>query len=236
MSRPIETHPIGPFDETDDIPLQHKRPFGSGLYKKTIAFVPASSSLKTVADNDTPTTTTPSVSISDLYLSMVLPSSPPPPPPPPTPTPSNQNSSNPQEQQPPLCPSCSLPLTPSHPTSLTHQLSLPHSHPPSSLNRSRMGLQHLTSLGWDPDSRLGLGSHYQGIQHPIKPKPKANRLGLGVEIPKGLRSKPPPPKEKLLDAKKVRKQYDRDRKKKQNILKELYTDNKLAKYLGPGTG
>ncbi|KAK4181815.1 hypothetical protein QBC36DRAFT_316637 [Triangularia setosa] len=236
MPRPPEpTGPPSPIeDEFDDIPLHQKRPFGSGLYKKAITFVPASSSLKTV--NDAPATS--GNSIADLYLSMVLP------PPSPTkvtledkPPPNQETTEEPSPSSPPLCcPSCLLPLGPDHEKSLAHQLSLPHSHPPSALDRSRMGLQYLSSQGWDPDSRRGLGSGQQGIQHPIKPKPKDDRLGLGVEIPKHLKGKSSPPKEKLLDAKKVRKQYEQEKKKKERVMKELHGDGKWEKYLGSGAG
>ncbi|KAK0672223.1 hypothetical protein QBC41DRAFT_29020 [Cercophora samala] len=229
---PTPTLPIDPFDDPeDDIPLQQKRPFGSGLYKQKITFVPASSSLKTISDASPPPPE--GKSISDLYLSLVLPS------PPKPPISQESTPDNPPEEDPPLCPTCHLPLGPNHHLSLPHQLSLPHSHPPSSLDRTRMGLQHLTTLGWDPDSRRGLGPNQQGIQHPIKPKPKDDKHGLGVELPKPGTTKPPkiePPPKKLLDAKKVRKQYEQDKKAKGRIMKELYGgDSKIERYLGRET-
>lgn len=229
---PTPTLPIDPFDNPEDeIPLQQKRPFGSGLYRNPVTFVPASSSLKTVSTDEP--ARDPSKSISDLYLGLVLPPEPKPPIGHEN-SPDNNHSDPPSTKPsptPPLCPSCNLPILPNHELSLPHQLSLPHSHPPSSLDRSRMGLQYLSSQGWDPDSRRGLGSDQQGIAHPLKPKPKDDRLGLGVELPKGTKNIPRP-KEKLLDAKKARKQYEQEKKKKGRIMKELFAEDKWEKYLG----
>ena len=215
-------------DGYDDIPLQHKRPFGSGLHKQRIAFVPASDSqLKSVDDASA---NKPKVNVADLYLSMVLPSE------------HGKKQERKQDAGAPsgpqelgeTCPTCKLPVSAAeketHEASFAHQVCLPYSQPPSALDRTRMGLNYLSTHGWDPDARRGLGSEQQGIQYPIKPKVKDNKLGIGIEIPKGL--PPPKEKEKLLDAKQVRKMAAKDKKKAERLHRELFGDNKLEKYLG----
>ncbi|KAK4231384.1 protein pxr1 [Podospora fimiseda] len=216
-------------DAYDDIPLQHKRPFGAGLHKQRITFVPASDThLKSV--DDAPASKPPT-DIADLYLSLVLPTE--------SGGGKQKEDSTPPEEPTQTsaempCPICKLPVSDvdreEHEASFAHQVCLPHSHPPSALDRTRMGLNYLATHGWDPDSRKGLGFEQQGIQYPIKAKVKDNKLGLGIEIPKGI----PPPKEreKLLDAKQVRKMVAKDKRKAERLHKELFGDNKLEKYLG----
>ncbi|KAH8889815.1 hypothetical protein GQ53DRAFT_608505, partial [Thozetella sp. PMI_491] len=214
----------------DDVPLHRKKVFGAGLHKKTISFVPASDgTLKSTGGSGVPATKS-AQSIADLYMSMVLPG--------------EAAKSKPEAE---ICVVCKLPLRPSsepykqgasmhinstHETSLAHQICVPHSHPPSALDRSRMGLAVLQSHGWDPDSRKGLGAGQQGIQFPVKARPKDDTTGIGIVVPKSL-----PPREKkpqLLDAGKVRKQYSEDKKKAATIRRQLFGDDRLEKYLGPG--
>jgi hypothetical protein len=95
-----------------------------------------------------------------------------------------------------------------------------------------MGLVYLSSHGWDPDSRQGLGAVQQGISYPVKAKVKDDNLGIGMKVPKGL--PPPKKKEQLLDAKKVRKMAAEEKKKADRIRQDLFGDGKLEKYLGPG--
>ncbi|AEO66924.1 uncharacterized protein THITE_31960, partial [Thermothielavioides terrestris NRRL 8126] len=225
-------------DDFDDVPLQHQRPFGAGLHRKPIAFVSATgeSQLKSVDDNapaDKPKT-----DVADLYLSMVLPED------------SARSKSAPpaasrtreDDGQPPpseeTCAVCNLPVgadRASHEQSFAHQVCLPHSQPPSALDRSRMGLAYLAAYGWDPDARKGLGAAQQGIQYPIKPRPKDDNLGVGMHVPKGQPPPPPPKKkEQLLDAKKVRKMALDEKKRAARIREELFGDGRLEKYLGPG--
>ena len=240
-------------DDYDDVPLQHKRPFGAGLHRKqAIAFVPASSSLKSVDDTSLPTTK-PHPNIADLYLSMVLPKDDRPKSAPPPET--NPLSAPPPPNPPSQCPICNLPLNPSpstsqsqspspskgieppapHEYSFAHQLCLPHSHPPSSLNRTRKGLSILASHGWDPDARLGLGADQQGTPYPVKAKVKDNKLGIGLHIPKGAAA-PPKKKEQLLDARKVRKMGRDEVRRGERVRQELFGDGRLEKYLGRAEG
>ncbi|KAK3307089.1 uncharacterized protein B0T15DRAFT_164194 [Chaetomium strumarium] len=217
-------------DDYDDIPLQHKRPFGAGLHRKPIAFVSASDGdghLKSVDDAAVDKGKT---DVADLYLSMVLPddatrskSAPP----------SSGSARDNERPESELCAVCRLPLgtdKETHEQSFAHQVCLPYSQPPSALDRSRKGLAYLSAYGWDPDARRGLGAEQQGIQYPIKPKVKDDNLGIGMEVPKGL--PPPKKKEQLLDAKKVRKMALDEKKKAARIHQELFGDSKLEKYLG----
>ncbi|KAK7750489.1 hypothetical protein SLS62_007568 [Diatrype stigma] len=134
---------------------------------------------------------------------------------------------------PSVCEICKLPLDEDqavpggtstlrpHEASLAHQVCLEHSHPPSALDRSRMGMGVLQSQGWDPDSRQGLGAAHQGIQFPLKAKPKRDTMGIGVEVPKDF---VPKKKEKTqtYDAKKVRKMVAEDRKRQEKLREQIF--------------
>ncbi|KAK3903914.1 hypothetical protein C8A05DRAFT_32331 [Staphylotrichum tortipilum] len=230
-------------EDYDDIPLQHQRYFGAGLHKRPISFVSAStgsSQLQSV--NNTTPKLSPPQDISDIYLNLVLPKTPQPSPPPPS------------ESQPdaPPCPICNLPLqapsSPTHPPSqcptphtqsLAHQLSLPHSHPPSSLDRTRMGLSYLSSHGWDPDARRGLGAAEQGIAFPVKARLKDDNRGVGMPVSvskKGDEKGRGREKEKLLDAGKVRKLVKEEGRRRERVWEELFGDGRVEKYLGKGAG
>lgn len=220
-------------DLLDDVPLHHKRPFGTGLNRKPIAFVPAREGGLNTTDHSARTKSSPNVG--DLYLSLVLPGE-------------ARGSTPGPAEAPQLCEVCKLPLavgvgeqgrdgphSPSgvknhHESSLAHQVCLTHSHPPSALDRSRMGLNYLESYGWDPDARAGLGATQQGIQFPLKPKPKEDTLGLGVEVPKNLPKKQEKPQK--LDAGKVRKKAQEDRKRAERIQRQFYSNSDVEKYLG----
>lgn len=228
-------------DLDDDVPLHHKKPFGSGLRRGEIKFVPASS--------EDPKVTKQAggkphgQSISDYYLSMVLkekkkPES----------AAQQATTAEVEELAIELCEICHLPITTGletadssssamigghHEASIAHQVCLAHSHPPSALDRSRMGLSVLESQGWDPDSRSGLGAAGQGVQHPIRAKPKADNLGIGVVVPRdfNLRKKEKP---KLLDAKKVRKMAAKDRRRVDKLQQQIFGKVDLDRYLGTG--
>lgn len=231
-------------DSHDDVPLHHKRPFGSGLRRKEISFVPASDGDLHLSDQ-TAKEAKPPRNVGDLYLSMVLPKEK---------QQSRSTSAEPPQQQPGTCAICkaSLEAGPEdgqgssqddrrtvavypknpHESSLAHQVCLAHSHPPSALDRSRMGLNYLESHGWDPDSRTGLGTSQQGIKFPLKPKPKDDTLGLGLVFPKDAPQKKEKPQ--LLDAGKVRKMAQEDKKKTAKLQRYFYANQDLEKYLGQG--
>lgn len=194
-------------NEEYTIPLQDKRAFGAGIKRKCVQFVRSSDSTTTT---DAPTTSS-GPSASDFYLNLVLPrvgtkasgkrqyvatsvvedekelpqelSE----------VRSEANNSRTgatlqDSSQALICGTCRLPRdtsssTTPHQALLAHQLSLPHSHPPSSLSRSHPGLRILQSQGWDPDSRLGLGATGGGIRFPIKAKEKGDKMGVGAKTP-----------------------------------------------------
>lgn len=224
-------------DLDDDVPLQHRKPFGSGLRRNEIKFVAASS-------EDSKATGQAGAnqhgqSISDFYLNMVLKK------------PGHVARQATETEKPvvELCEICKIPLAAApetastsstmkgghHEASIAHQVCLTHSHPPSALDRGRMGLSVLESQGWDPDSRSGLGAAGQGVQHPIKVKPKDDNLGIGVVVPKDFGARKEKEKPKLLDAKKIRKMAADDRKRADKLQQQIFGRVDLEKYLGDGT-
>lgn len=225
-------------DDTFEIPLQNQKPFGAGIKRQRVRFVPSST--------DTPATAPlPAVSgesVSDLYLKLVLPD--------------EQESAlalNNGTSEPVECEICHLPFSdeslaaadsgtpradqtakqPPHEASLAHQVCLTHSHPPSHLDRNRKGLTYLSAYGWDPDARLGLGATGQGIQFPIKTKPKDDKMGIGVVLPPEADRKKKV-KVKKLDAGQVRKMYEQDRKKGERLREMFYRNDDVERYLGGG--
>lgn len=220
-------------DEPEEVPLQHRRPFGSGLKRKRVVFVPASSSNPNSIDGTKPSE--PSKSVSDIYLSIVLPKEEA------TKAVSTHDTS---VAKPDLCDICKLPMDEDskaasterassrpHEASIAHQVCMSHSHPPSALDRSRMGLGVLQAQGWDPDGRAGLGASQQGISFPIKARPKNDTLGLGVKVPKVIATKKKE-KPQLLDAKKVRKMVADDKKHHEKLRHQFYGNPDVEKYLG----
>lgn len=233
-------------DDTYEVPLQDQRVFGAGIKRKRVHFVPSTTS-KT---SSVASSTTPAKSVSDLYLKLVLPDE--------QSLPQSGSavstaSSSAQEQaedDTSVCKICNLrfpdppvsgdtePTDPPskprpHEASLAHQVCLTHSHPPSHLDRNRKGLAYLSSYGWDPDSRLGLGASGQGIQFPIKTKPKDDKMGIGVVLPKSGEIKK---KEKLekLDAGKVKKLHEKDKRKTERLREMFYRNEDVDRYLGTG--
>ncbi|KAF6833459.1 G-patch domain-containing protein [Colletotrichum plurivorum] len=225
-------------DDYDDVPLHHKKPFGAGIQRKPIQFVKASDpALNTVKPEKTSKS---GASIGDFYLSLVLPSE-------------KKPAEAPSRAQ--VCAVCDLPVSAGdavkelgegssregasarqkHEASIAHQVCLTHSHPPSALDRSRMGLNYLSSHGWDPDSRKGLGAAGQGLQYPLKTKPKENKLGLGLEVPKELKGKIEKKKKpRTMDAKQCRKKADEDKRKAERLRQMFYGSEEMDRYLGTG--
>ncbi|KAK5988165.1 hypothetical protein PT974_12305 [Cladobotryum mycophilum] len=220
--------------EDDDIPLHHRRPFGAGLKRKRVEFVKATDP---DAGNSVIGQSKAASSIGDLYASIVLGKSSPA-------TPAKSESCNPAEstststsvlpenkEEPPLCAVCLLPITTSmrqHEASLAHQVSVAHSHPPSALDRSRMGLRALESQGWDPDSRLGLGRDGEGMRFPIKPAVKEDTLGIGATLPDKREIKE---KSKPLTTKERGALEDKERKRGERLQAEIYGRIDVEKYL-----
>ncbi|KAH0536025.1 hypothetical protein FGG08_007074 [Glutinoglossum americanum] len=229
-------------NEDDDeyfIPLQDQRVFGAGLKRKRVHFVPATENGPQASP---PKPETPS--IQDYYLSIVLPNTKS------TPSPNNKqspttcsSSDNPPTLDPPLCPTCHLPLPSApqkpHESTLPHQLSLPHSHPPSSLPRQHIGLQYLCAHGWDPDSRSGLGARGEGVRFPVKVRWKGDTVGLGIKggekVGGGVARKGGKVKKKeKLGAKEVRKLEEEGRRRGERLKNTLYGRVDVEEYLASG--
>lgn len=224
-----------PDEDTYEIPLQDQKVFGAGIKRKRVKFVPSTEPSATVQASSNASTR----SVGDFYLSLVL-----------------KDSKDASKQTPPVvsrstelpsqpaietCEICNLPIQTHdtlegsnlrpHEASLAHQVCLTHSHPPSHLDRNRKGLAYLSSYGWDPDSRLGLGASGQGIQFPIKTKPKDDKMGIGVVLPKVSERRKKEKVEKL-DAGKVRKMHEKDKRRAEKLREMFYRNDDVERYLG----
>jgi hypothetical protein len=248
-------------EDTYQIPLQDQRIFGAGIKRQRVRFVPSSSTSatepltetagKSISDRYLSLVLSKEVAVAEKGIpsyaqsesaSIVSPAT----------TVSTSAKTAAQE----FCDVCRLPLLPEdatairsdasstdaetpssksrpHEASLAHQVCLTHSHPPSHLDRNRKGLAYLSAYGWDPDARVGLGVDGQGIQFPIKPKPKDDKLGIGVVLPKEGEIKRKE-KVKMLDAGKVRKLHDKDRKKSERLREMFYRNDDVERYLNGG--
>lgn len=253
MSSPQPNANIDSDSDEYSIPLQDQRVFGAGLKRKRIHFVPSSSSNNSV-QGPQPLS---GPSVAQRYLSLVLPES----------SSADKKDKNGKEdeaqEQHEICEICNLPMksgyeeragkegegeTPRrqhmhiHEATLPHQLSLPHSHPPSSLSRTRLGLKILSAQGWDPDSRIGLGRKGEGVRFPVKVKEKDDKLGVGVVVPKelakdtgtGVKGRMLGGREKgvkKLDAKEVRRKAERERIEGEKLRDMFYGREDVERYL-----
>lgn len=228
--------------EEDDeyfLPLEDQRVFGAGIKRKRIAFIP-STNVESVAQTHTQV---PATTSHDRYLSIIQ---------------KNRGGSpedtdakaanNTQDvnRNPPLCPICHLPLSAPdpvaasstgsaksfHDSSIAHQVCVTHSHPPSHIDREHVGLKYLSSYGWDPDNRQGLGAKGEGIRAPIKAKIKSDTVGLGIDIREGRTVQKQKPPLIRLNAKQIRQQ-EAEGKKREARLREAFYGKDLEKYLGP---
>lgn len=149
-----------------------------------------------------------------------------------------------------LCDVCHLPIrssTRQHETSLAHQVCLAHSHPPSSLDRSRRGLNILQEQGWNPDSRLGLGASGEGRLYPVKPVEKTDRAGVGSrrdsseererKVRGGLQKRRElmlREKGRSMGAREVKVMEREGRKKAEMLRNSFYRSEEVERYLGGG--
>lgn len=217
-------------DEEDkaDVPLHYKKPFGAGLKRKRIEFVRATEADKAISASAT--TEDQGRAVGDLYARIVLgrpktASAP-------APASRQESAAASTDQQPETCAVCSLPITTSlrqHDASLAHQVSLTHSHPPSALNRSRMGLRTLQSQGWDPDARRGLGLEGEGVRFPVKASGKDDNLGIGATAPEPV-SRPVAQRRKLT-AREIKAGAARERLRAERLQAELYGRVDVERYL-----
>lgn len=197
------------------VPAEDQRVFGAGIKRKRVTFVPASTDESNVLSK-------PKTAVGDKYLSIVL---------------KSQEQKSEEVETTVACEICGQPVKESHESSISHQLCIEHSHPPSHLPREHIGLKILGSHGWDPDSRLGLGASGEGIRVPIKSKTKNDTVGLGVETKQrndgGMFEVKAAEGIKPLNAKEVRLQEEAGRKRAQKLQQNFYGED-LSKYLGPG--
>lgn len=249
--------------DTYDVPLHKKQPFGAGISRQPVAFVRASSGTLDSTSGETQAKA-PSKSMGDTYLGIVMQKRPGTEA---AATTTASSPMVPRAPGSATCEVCNLPLNTQHSdhaqddtaaraaseppgngsgaprqpheASLVHQIRLAHSHPPSALDRSRMGLRHLSSRGWDPDSRRGLGAEEQGVRAPLRVRPKEDTLGVGAVVaPEAVagavdrkKNKAEGPK-KTLDAKGVRKMQAREKKRHESLTRAFYASSDLEKYLG----
>ncbi|KAK4215701.1 hypothetical protein QBC37DRAFT_418774 [Rhypophila decipiens] len=246
-----ERDDINDDDYDNDIPLQHRRPFGTRLFQtQFIAFVPAAEATYTSEQHSQAKEEEKNSSVPEMYLNLVQSSNsgstgnkPPT-----VNNPTTQETGQEAEAEPQIqttrCQVCqrSIPVSEqkAHETSIPHQSRLEHSHPPSALNRNRMGLAYLSGHGWDPDARKGLGASHQGIQYPLKTKAKDDKLGIGIKLP----NKNLPPmgaknnersQGKLLGAGQVRKLVKEEKRKLEKIRRQLFGNDKQERYLEKGS-
>ena len=221
---------------------EQQRIFRAGIARKSIHFVPAAATSKRAIQ--LAPQTTPSISPQDRYLNIVLkngtamkdhtPS--------PIGVPYHEGGATRQQLdlEGAFCEICNLPVDTSknttstastnHESTIAHMVCLSHSHPPSHLDRRRQGLKYLSSYGWDPDSRKGLGATGEGVRAPIKAKVKNDTVGLGVKT-KGSK-KPTDTKVVEMDAKQVRRMDIEDRRKRERLQEMFYGNGDVEKHLG----
>lgn len=231
MYRPRHNDNDDADDGHDSVPLHHKRPYGAGLKRTRVEFVHAQ-------QPDEDTAYRPSAPAGDLYASVVLghepassaadaPSS--------SASRGDHQASDGLSSAPPICPVCSLPVTTTvreHDASLAHQVSLAHSHPPSALDRKRMGLRALSAQGWDPDSRLGLGRQGEGVRFPIKASAKEDTLGIGATMPETARVDQR--KEvRRMSAKEIKANTKSEKEKEERLQQEIFGSVNIERYLRP---
>ena len=251
-------------DEEYLIPLEDQRVFGAGIKRKRVAFIPAGTLSNAQPQHiETPSATVAerylSIVLKDdgdngstagkIYKGDAVGAD--------SRTVTEASSQTLSTAEPVLCEICHLPLNQQkesfltnpeeshvhhaaprpHEASLPHQISLPHSHPPSHLPRSHPGLKYLSSYGWDPDSRLGLGITGEGIRVPIKGKVKNDTAGLGVDatIKKMAgREAQEDKRPERLHAGKVRRSEEMAKKKAERLRQMFYARDDVERLLGHG--
>lgn len=251
-------------EEYYQVPIKDQKFFGAGIKRKRIHFVPSSSSVPTTPASADGTTSR--LSASERYLSVVLggkkPKAGSEPPVPRAAVASSSPNHAEQELQDgsveedrteskdndgmPLCGICMRPLgdVKTHASSLVHQICLPHTHPPSALDRTRKGIDILQLYGWDPDARRGLGATgREGILHPVKAIEKRDTAGLGLRLDEDEEArikrrrkpqKPPQTEVKKLDAGGVRKMEKEMKKRDEKLRNMFYSNEDVDRYLGGG--
>jgi len=231
-------------DDYEETPLHRHRAFGAGIKRKRIDFVP-----QTAPADLATTSTTPKQGAGDLYLSIVL-----------SKKPRGLEKAEiaqladarkledeadkaellstttgilESSDDKVVCSTCNRSITtsiPQHEATLHHQLSLPHSHPPSSIDRTSRGLDYLSSYGWDPDARLGLGASNSGRLHPVRATNRADKDKLGVGATQATILKAI--KEKKLDAGETKKKEEEIKARAARMRQLVFNSDEVNKHLG----
>ncbi|KPI35522.1 uncharacterized protein AB675_10924 [Cyphellophora attinorum] len=120
--------------------------------------------------------------------------------------------------------------------------------PTSHLDRTSHGMRYLTSHGWDPDARVGLGANAQGIRYPIKAKPKHDTVGLRervdaddaaatVKVRKADQQRPRSRERVVMvDAKEVRRREGEAKRRADKLRTLFYSNDEVERYLGAEAG
>jgi hypothetical protein len=202
------------------IPFVEQRHFGRGLWKKPINFVPSAPEVQ-------PTTpSTNGKTIAEKYLAIMFPNGQPPP----------------KAEAYPQCGICGEPVKETdhriHYLSPAHQAALPREPIPSAIDRTRMGLKYMAKHGYDVDARVGLGAAGQGMLFPLVPKEKRDKFGLGIDKKEHEQRKTlggasrADVKEGRLDAGKVRKLAQVEKRRHDKLQRQFYGNDEVEKYLG----
>ncbi|PNS18440.1 hypothetical protein CAC42_6257 [Sphaceloma murrayae] len=227
-------------DDEYEVPLKDQRFFGAGIKRKRVPFVPSSDSTLATTSTTSPST---GEGVRNAYLDIVLRR---------RQSASNEKFTSNSEGEKQLnesrnvkvCSICRLPISmieggKRHEATIAHQICLPHSHPPSAVDRQRKGLTILEGHGWDPDQRQGLGVTGEGRLHPVRAQEKLDRLGLGhnkddSEIKSSRTLQQVKPAVQKLDAGKVRLLESESKRKDKQMRDLFYRDEDVERYLGSG--
>jgi hypothetical protein len=239
-------------DDEYEIPLRDQRYFGAGLKRKRVRFVPSTEQAQQNGSATLPKISKAS-SAADKYLSIVLGQSNTTECASPASTAEHvtvtlgqakeqdkpvevaglEDTNIPEENSGLYCDPCHRSIASNvsraaHESSIAHQISLQHSHPPSHVDRDRKGLAVLQDHGWDPDSRLGLGAKGEGILQPIKAVDNPHKAGVGARLA-AARVKEKPVK---LGAGRMRLLEQEGKKKAERLRNSFYMSDDVQKHLG----
>jgi len=211
------------FDDADvsTAPFVQHPAYGRGLWKNPIQFVSAASDAPVISKTSTTGRT-----MAEKYLAIMFPNGQP----------------QPKPEAYPACGICGEPVKETeqrmHYLSPAHQAALPRAPIPSAIDRSRMGLKYMSKHGYDVDARVGLGASGQGMLFPLVPKEKRDKFGLGIDKKEhekkralGGASKADV-KEGRLDAGKIRKLAQVQKRKHDKLQRMFYGNDEVEKYLG----
>ncbi|EUC46431.1 hypothetical protein COCMIDRAFT_92913 [Bipolaris oryzae ATCC 44560] len=201
-------------------PFVEQRAFGRGLWKNPIQFVSSTPETQPAAASTNGKT------MAEKYLAIMFPNGQP----------------QPEPDAYPRCGICGEPVKESdqriHYLSPAHQAALPRAPIPSAIDRTRMGLKYMEKHGFDVDARKGLGSSGQGMLFPLVPKEKRDKFGLGIDKKEHVKQKAlggasrADVSQGRLDAGKVRKLAQIEKKKHEKLQTMFYGNDEVEKYLG----